>query len=439
MPTDNSVDAHPTKSFFITMLTKDIELSSAILDLVDNCLDGALALRPGRNFKGLWIRIEANPTGFKISDNCGGIPIDVAKKYAFRFGRPDGMTPTVHSVGQFGVGMKRALFKLGSKFVVESRTKTTSFTLDVDVDQWKRKQEWTFSFQQALVGLDLPEDERGTTIKVAPLHESVKEDFRLENFLNGLALEIMRKHQLTIESGIGITLNGVPIQVNPLTLLGSDELLPAKYEEAINVKDGIVNVKIYAGISDPKPELTGWYIYCNGRMILEADHTAATGWGEKGEPSIPRYHNQFDRFRGFVFFDSDQAALLPWNTTKTGVDKDSPVFRYVKLKMSNLARQVITFLNELDKENQLAETDVKPLHDTVSGARASSVAQVQTSSSFTWPIQTNPIPLASKPGYIQYHKPTEKIENVKKVLKVSSLKEVGEATFDYFYDREVEK
>lgn len=249
----------------------------------------------------------------------------------------------------------------------------------------------------------------------------------------------MRKHQLTIESGMVITLNGLPIQVNPSTLLESDELLPAKYEETITLKDGIVNVKIFAGISDPKPELTGWYIYCNGRMILEADHTSATGWGEKGEPSIPRYHNQFDRFRGFVFFDSDQAALLPWNTTKTGVDKDSPIFRYVKLTMSKLARQVITFLNELDKENQLAETDDKPLHDTVSGAKAASVAQVRTSSSFTWPVQTNPIPLAPKPGYIQYHEPAEKIEKVKKVLKVSSLREVGEGTFDYFYDREVEK
>ena len=33
--------AIPTKQFFVSMLTRDIRLEDAILDLVDNCLDGA--------------------------------------------------------------------------------------------------------------------------------------------------------------------------------------------------------------------------------------------------------------------------------------------------------------------------------------------------------------------------------------------------------------
>ena len=36
------VDASPVKSFFVTMLTRDISLSDAILDLLDNCVDGIL-------------------------------------------------------------------------------------------------------------------------------------------------------------------------------------------------------------------------------------------------------------------------------------------------------------------------------------------------------------------------------------------------------------
>lgn len=32
----------PTKEFFVGMLTRDIELSDAILDLLDNCLDGVI-------------------------------------------------------------------------------------------------------------------------------------------------------------------------------------------------------------------------------------------------------------------------------------------------------------------------------------------------------------------------------------------------------------
>ena len=34
--------ASPAKRFFVEMLTRDIELADAILDLLDNCVDGAL-------------------------------------------------------------------------------------------------------------------------------------------------------------------------------------------------------------------------------------------------------------------------------------------------------------------------------------------------------------------------------------------------------------
>ncbi len=37
-----AVDATPVKSFFVEMLTRDIELVDAILDLLDNCVDGIL-------------------------------------------------------------------------------------------------------------------------------------------------------------------------------------------------------------------------------------------------------------------------------------------------------------------------------------------------------------------------------------------------------------
>ena len=37
-----SVSALPVKSFFVTMLTRDIHLADAVLDLLDNCVDGIL-------------------------------------------------------------------------------------------------------------------------------------------------------------------------------------------------------------------------------------------------------------------------------------------------------------------------------------------------------------------------------------------------------------
>ena len=35
----------PSKSFFVDMLTRDIELKDALLDLLDNCMDGVVRQR----------------------------------------------------------------------------------------------------------------------------------------------------------------------------------------------------------------------------------------------------------------------------------------------------------------------------------------------------------------------------------------------------------
>ena len=153
------IDASPTKDFFISMLVRDIELVDAIADLVDNCVDGARRTRPNGNYSGLWVRMDANTDKFRIADNCGGIPVDLARNYAFRFGRPTGMKATKHSVGQFGIGMKRALFKLGRHFTVESVTTLARFRVVVDVEKWRtegdtkqngvvdqKQDRWTFEF-----------------------------------------------------------------------------------------------------------------------------------------------------------------------------------------------------------------------------------------------------------------------------------------------------
>src|SRR6266568_8834447 len=84
--------AIPTKQFFVSMLTRDISLADAILDLVDNCLDGALRLANGDDvdYGQHFVKIELAADHFSIEDNCGGIPRDIAKKYAFKMGRePD--------------------------------------------------------------------------------------------------------------------------------------------------------------------------------------------------------------------------------------------------------------------------------------------------------------------------------------------------------------
>ena len=339
-----TINARPTKELFISMLVKDIELIRAIADLVDNSIDGARRLRGPGPYNGLWVRVEVSPERFRIADNCGGIPIDIAREYAFRFGRPEGTPATPHSVGQFGVGMKRALFKLGRAFRVESRSETARFVVEEDVEKWKeRPDDWTFRFKESQEDLSpASEDQWGTTVSVDPLHDAVADEFGLENFRSRLIEELSAAQQLSLEGGLAISLNLIPLQFRPLELLHSDELRPASRDLTFNDATPL-RVKLYAGVAPSDPTSAGWYVFCNSRLVLRADQTLATGWGENRETTIPKYHNQFARFRGYAFFDCDDAARLPWNTTKTGVDLDSPIYRSVRLTMLTMMRPVIDF------------------------------------------------------------------------------------------------
>ena len=434
------IDARPTKDFFISMLGWDIGLIRVIIDLVDNCLDGARRVRPDGDYRGLCIRINLSSESFKISDNCGGIPPDLARDYAFRFGRPRDMQPTKHSVGQFGVGMKRALFKLGTKFTVESTTEACQFVVEVDVDEWRKDDErWQFEFKvlRDLSPKPATEEQRGTTITGSSLHPSVAEEFDLETFHNRLRLELETAHQESLTRNMTITLNAEPLQFQVSRLLKSEDLHPA-FQELVFDESGHppLQVRVYAGVSHSDPSKAGWYIYCNGRCVVEAEQTGTTGWGEGGETTIPKYHNQFARFRGYVFFDCDDADRLPWKTTKTGVDSDSPIFRRVRQKMVSMMRPVIDFLNRLDAEKSLPE-EPTPLTDAVEGAAAAPLDEVEARPVFCAPEAGRPA-AASPERRIQYTRPWDKVERARSALKVPTLKEVGERTFDYYYTMECE-
>ncbi|MFQ3245596.1 MAG: hypothetical protein ACI9SP_002244 [Arenicella sp.] len=116
----------PTKRFFVDMLTRDIGLEDAILDLLDNCLDGvARSMKKNPDdidYTGFKAEITFDGKSFKISDNCGGIPTD-SIGYAFRMGKPkDVPSEELATVGVYGIGMKRSIFKIGNHCTIETQS-----------------------------------------------------------------------------------------------------------------------------------------------------------------------------------------------------------------------------------------------------------------------------------------------------------------------------
>jgi hypothetical protein len=368
-PSRNSriINASPEKRFFIEMLVRDIELVPAIIDLVDNSVDSANALLSASSKKKLTRRIEivADSKHFEISDNCAGIDAKIAREYAFRFGRPAGKEGSEETIGQFGIGMKRSLFKLGEHFIVESSTHSSSFTLDVDVQAWEKdtSTNWTFKFGKVSFSKNATNRPHGTRVFVDNLHESVASDLGTTKTINRLRAEISERHEAALANGIQISVNGKDLTKQEPVLLSSAEIQPIRKEMRLDFEEGTVDVSIYAGIAPPKArdserddgdaeEFTetseaGWYIYCNDRLVVAAERSELTGWSR---PVAAAYHPQYRDFRGYVYMRSSEPSLLPWDTTKTSLDSDSKVFRAIQGEMYTPLQQVQTVLNQLKKE-----------------------------------------------------------------------------------------
>lgn len=430
---NNIIHASPTKEFFIEMLTKDIKLERAIIDLIDNSIDGAKSLTNNGDFKNLWVRLTINDKEFIIEDNCGGFSLQIAKDYAFMFGRPNTSVHEVkHSVGRFGVGMKRALFKIGRTFEVESRHKRDHFQVTVDVNEWSQKaNEWNFEYVNVDETNKNIEGHDGTYIKVTGLNDAVLDEFVSSVFLANLTDEIQRTLSFSLDKNLSITLNKVPLKKSKLSFLEFSQLKP--FYKNIQV-DG-VDIKVYAGIGKASPDLAGWYIYCNERLVLERDKTNLTGWEGRriGESTVQKFHHIYAMFRGVVFFSSDDSKKLPMTTTKTGIDSNSTVYKAARHIMVDAMAQVIYFLKTFDSDEQRNEV--------ISASNEIDVIQLSCNtyeSKFVYPKIEKFDDIDETFTSISYKAEKTKVKIAKNFFKVASNREVGEKAFDYFFKMEGE-
>jgi len=402
------VKAEPTKNFFVDMLVRDVDLLDSVVDLVDNSVDGARRMRAS-TFDGLRVSVEFDATRFRIADNCGGISLAIARDYAFRFGRDENdPRDEAGSIGQFGVGMKRTLFKLGWHFEVESRTQTEAFVLEQDVEEWRRAPGWEFEMLSDTETRRGPAD-TGTTITVTGLRTSTAEDLESRVWEARLRADVRTKHRRALDRGMKIAINGTDLEPVEMGLRESDDLKPIAQDVALD--EGRVRVRLLAGVSSYKPADAGWYVFLNDRLVVGPDKTALTVWegrGSKVRGGGVGYHDQFARFRGFALLVADASELLPWTSTKTGIDVDSPTWRRTKQLMREMTRPVIDFLNQLDREKTYLAGDARAgqegvdpdsdLAAVVIGEQIDEMPSVDLSQVMGAPIFTHPeVTLASLP------------------------------------------
>lgn len=451
MSNDNGskVDAHPEKRFFVDMLTRDIELAPAIIDLVDNSIDGAKRLRPNETddrYTALWVKLRLGSDTFEIVDSCGGFDRRHAAAYAFKFGRSEDQPGTPGEVGQFGVGMKRAIFKIGRKFTVACTTNGASWQVDVDVDDWlDEPTDWTFPLDDAPEGAP---QEPGTLVRCSRLLPAASSRLDQPAFVSRVLGEISMRHALALQQGLAIEVNGRALVPRPPTLMASDELEPISYVEVLRDSQGSeIEMRLHAGLAageegdeeldtdDPAlftgGDAAGWYVFCNGRALLFANRERLTGWGEE----VPRFHPQYRRFRGFVYLSGDSAAM-PWNTAKTDVDEDSEIWAQARHHIVEASRKSVTVMNRIKREVQQRPPDDRPLVHALEGSRPAGLDDLQERRAYKVPDP--PARIASDARKIAYSVSAETFERASSALDTDRASDIGQRTFRYWMRREVD-
>jgi hypothetical protein len=357
------VDASPVKSFFVTMLTRDIKLEEAILDLLDNCVDGILRTNGKKSgsdkpYKGFWAKISYDKGKFEIADNCGGIPWNL-HGYAFRMGRAkDRPDDPAGTVGVYGIGMKRAIFKMGRQCVITTQSGGQGYEVEVRPGWIADEKDWYIPVKAAKH--KMPED--GTRVLIENLYESIAGRFGAdrEDFTSVLERMVSTHYAFIIEKGFSVEINGELVKPKPTRLFFVEgrrhqAIQPFVFRSRIDGVDVFLAVGFTrslpteAEVASSQEENryssldAGWTVVCNDRAVLYCERTELTGWGVFG---IPQYHTQFIAISGIVEFRSDDASKLPTTTTKRGIDASSRLFLQVKNKMVEGMRIFVDYTNK---------------------------------------------------------------------------------------------
>jgi len=287
------------------------------------------------SYEGYIISLTLNGTQLRITDNCGGISKDHLATMVLRFGET---SEHELGIGVFGVGLNRALFKLGARSVLKTDTGAERSELTLDVPQYlAKKDNWKVPARS------LPTTGKaGTEIEITNLPTSISRDFADHDWIAETIEEIATRYGQFITKGLIIKVGEKPV-VPHIMVIRQNSPFPGEYkvfragDVAVHVEYGqlkdhrFTNEELYdktrnAALTDE----FGWTVVCNDRVILLADRSFKTGW-DTG------FHTEFYGFAGIASFEAKDPANLPWNTTKTDVNLNNPAYQAALVDMRRFA------------------------------------------------------------------------------------------------------
>jgi hypothetical protein len=361
------------------VLTKDITALESIFELIDNAVDAARdQLFKIENLKcdkyglperydGYKIEIRLKKNSIVFADNCAGIPKEVLKNRAFMIGA---MSSHAFGIGRFGIGLKRALFRLGTRYRLYTDTGEFRATMSFRDVHLKGTDPDLYALPRPSLGAPM------TVIRISELRDRVRHEFDADAWRSAFSSVLSRRYGRYVEKGLTIRINRE--QIEPFgpgfrsykAVKPTSDSTSAPNGVSIFVDTGMHERYRIKGEKDYSKTdvgaLTdefGWYFVCNDRIVQIATHTAALGWKT-------RWHQEYYGFVGWVYFVAEDPEHLPWDTKKTTIDPHSPAFRAI-------ADRLQAFAEDYKVKNKQAKTQTPggdgsnagaaPKSDSISG------------------------------------------------------------------------
>lgn len=333
------LDATPEKRMYWAIIS-DYDIKTGICELIDNAIDLWMGETPQRK---LLVELTLDPERqlIQIKDNARGV-----KEEDLRLLVAPGASlnsPEAETIGIFGVGGKRAVIALAESVVIKTRHKAgKTFQIDIGAD-WLASPDWQIPH------FEIPAIDPGVTIiDLSSLRKSFDESAiaDLGAHLGETYAWFLRNGNCTIEVN-GVTVS--PIEFDHWAFPHGFE--PRRAALTVPLKGhASVNVEVVSGLirdRDPARENYGVYFYCNERLIVKERKSREVGYFITSEAGVP--HPDASLCRAIIRMNGS-ASLMPWNSTKSDINTNHPIFQGVRPTLIQLVSHFSSLSRRLKNE-----------------------------------------------------------------------------------------
>lgn len=329
------IDGTPEKRMFWSIIS-DYDLKTGLCELVDNALD--VWLRGGQQKRPtIEIALDAERQLISVKDDVGGGRLDDLYLLLSPGGSKN--DPKSEVIGIFGVGSKRAGIALGEHVDIRTRFKNER-SLELNITkEWLESEDWR------LAAYEIPGIEKGTTqVEISRLRRTF-----VSTDIGALRVHFGQTYGWFIQHGCVIKVNGIPIDAENFENWSYPKGFSpkaAKFDVSVP-GEGKVAVEIVVGLIGDRvaeEDNYGAYFYCNNRLIVKELKSREVGYFNSQEAGVP--HPDASLCRGIVKLQGP-ARLMPWNSTKNGVNSAHILFQNVRHTLAPLMGHFSTLSRRL--------------------------------------------------------------------------------------------